>query len=246
MSLSRSTRQYLGVRAILPPDLQTAARDPTSSDKSYVPGTLWLNKTSQSAFMWPGSGNWIPLGGSSFGVSSITATGPLTANGVSGSSQTGAVTLALTTPVTGTYGGTGVNNGTRTITLTGGSNGYVLTSDSSGNATWVTPPNGTVPYSDRSTSFSAAAGNGYFCTAALTATLPLSATDGQSITIACDTSGTVVIQASGSQIIRLGSTASSAGGTATSTAIGSSMELVYRAASSTWFSISTEGSFALA
>lgn len=74
MSLSRSSRQYLGVRAILPPDLQTATRDPTTADKSYVKGTLWLNTTDATAFMWPGTGSWIALGsGAVGGVVTLTA-----------------------------------------------------------------------------------------------------------------------------------------------------------------------------
>ncbi len=74
MSLSRSTRQYMGVRAILPPDLQTATRAPTSSDKAYVKGTLWLDTAGDSAYMWPGSGNWISLGSGTTGAI-VTLTG---------------------------------------------------------------------------------------------------------------------------------------------------------------------------
>lgn len=46
---------------------------------------------------------------SSIAVSSITATAPLTANGASGSAQTGAVTVALTTPLALNFGGTNAN-----------------------------------------------------------------------------------------------------------------------------------------
>jgi hypothetical protein len=46
---------------------------------------------------------------SSLGVTSISATAPLTANSVSGSAQTGAVTIALTTPVSLDFGGTNAN-----------------------------------------------------------------------------------------------------------------------------------------
>lgn len=74
MSLARSTRQYMGVRAILPPDLQTATRAPTSSDKAYVKGTLWLDTNSSTAYMWPGSGNWISLGSGTTGAI-VTITG---------------------------------------------------------------------------------------------------------------------------------------------------------------------------
>lgn len=74
MSLARSSKQYLGVRAILPPDLQTATRAPTSSDKAYVKGTLWLDTDASTAYMWPGSGNWISLGSGTTGAI-VTLTG---------------------------------------------------------------------------------------------------------------------------------------------------------------------------
>jgi hypothetical protein len=47
--------------------------------------------------------------------------------------------LILTNPLLGTSGGTGINNGTKTITLTFVATGDVLTSDASGNATWQAP-----------------------------------------------------------------------------------------------------------
>lgn len=74
MSLARSSKQYLGVRAILPPDLQLATRPPTSADKAYVKGTLWLDTSASTAWMWPGSGNWIALGSGTAGaVVTLTA-----------------------------------------------------------------------------------------------------------------------------------------------------------------------------
>jgi len=74
MSLARGSRQYMGVRAILPPDLQTATRAPTSSDKSYVKGTLWLDTDADAAYMWPGTGDWISLGSGTTGAI-VTLTG---------------------------------------------------------------------------------------------------------------------------------------------------------------------------
>lgn len=73
MALSRSSRQYMGVRAILPPDLQYATRNPLSTDTAYVKGTLWLNTASPAAFMYSGSsGVWIPLGSTTEGGYPIT------------------------------------------------------------------------------------------------------------------------------------------------------------------------------
>ncbi len=74
MALSRSARQYMGVRAILPPDLQFAERNPSSSDRAYVKGTLWLNTADATAWMWPGSGDWIALGSGTTGAL-VTLTG---------------------------------------------------------------------------------------------------------------------------------------------------------------------------
>lgn len=111
MALSRASRQYLGVRAVLPPDLQTATRAPTSSDRAYVKGTLWLDTDAGSAYMWPGSGDWIALGSGTVGA-------VVTLTGDSG----GAIS-----PVGGNIdivGGSGVSvvgtAGTLTISLTGG------------------------------------------------------------------------------------------------------------------------------
>jgi hypothetical protein len=104
----------------------------------------------------------------------------------------------------------------------------------------------TTPWTDEAVSFTASSKNGYFVSAAATATLPTSPSQGDSVTIAVDTSGTVVIQASAGQKIRLASGTSSTAGTATSTTIGSSLELIYRTATTEWFSISTEGAWILA
>lgn len=74
MSLAKSPKRYLGVRAVAPPDLQLATRNPTSSDTAYVKGQLWLNTSASTAFMWPGSGNWISLGSGTAGAI-VTLTG---------------------------------------------------------------------------------------------------------------------------------------------------------------------------
>src|SRR3954470_17122301 len=109
MSLSRASRQYLGVRALLPPDLQTATRSPTSSDKAYVKGTLWLDTAASTAFMWPGSGDWISLGSGTTGAI-VTLTGdsggaisPIAGNidilggsGVTVTGTAGTLTISLT------------------------------------------------------------------------------------------------------------------------------------------------------
>lgn len=66
-----------------------------------------LNVVGAGGATTSGSGNTITIDATgAIGVSQLTATAPLTANGLSGVPQLGAVTVALTTPLTEIYGGT--------------------------------------------------------------------------------------------------------------------------------------------
>jgi hypothetical protein len=85
--------------------------------------------------------------------------------------------------------------------------------------------------------------NGYFANAAGTYTLPATPNQGELIIIACDTAGAVVVDAPGTQLIRIGASQTSAGGTATSTSIGDSLTLRYRASNTTWFAVSSMGTW---
>lgn len=72
MSKDRSPKEYLGVRAKRPPDLQPALRAPLSTDTAYVKGTLWLDTLGLAAYQWSGT-TWITLGsGTTGGIASIT------------------------------------------------------------------------------------------------------------------------------------------------------------------------------
>lgn len=102
-------------------------------------------------------------------------------------------------------------------------------------------------WSEQAVSFAAQIQNGYFCTAALTASLPTSIglTIGNSIIIYVDTTSPVVIQANTGEFIQVGFNISDAGGTATSNTRGSILELVYRPSDLTWHGISSFGSWSL-
>jgi hypothetical protein len=157
MALSRAARQYLGVRAILPPDLVYAQRNPTSTDVAYVKGTLWLNLASPAAFMYSGtSGVWIALGSSSSGgVVTINSNAAVagnyvlagTANQIAVAQTAGTTTftipaafiapgsIAATTTVTATLGAITATNGNvvlgtagNKIVIATGSNASVGTS----------------------------------------------------------------------------------------------------------------------
>lgn len=93
----------MGVRAILPPDLQTANRNPTVSDNKYVVGTLWLNKSASSTWMFTGTGGWIELGSAAAEpLNSLTGSsgGPITP-------ASGNITLAAGTGMLSTVGTAG-------------------------------------------------------------------------------------------------------------------------------------------
>ena len=84
---------------------------------------------------------------------------------------------------------------------------------------------------------------GYFATAAGTYVLPAAPTQGEVVIIVCDTAGAVVVDAPSTHLIRIGSAITSAGGTATSTLIGDSLTLRYRASTTTWFAVSVVGNW---
>lgn len=92
-----------------------------------------------------------------------------------------------------------------------------------------------IPWTDEGGNFNAASNNGYFCTALLTATLPATPAQGDIIKFVMDTASVVTVTANAGQKIRMGNTISALAGTCASTRQGDSMELVYRAASATWY-----------
>lgn len=85
--------------------------------------------------------------------------------------------------------------------------------------------------------------NGYFATAAGTYVLPASPAQGEEIIIVADTAGAIVVDAPSTHLIRIGAQVTSAGGTVTSTAIGDSLTLRYRSSSTTWFAVSSTGTW---
>lgn len=78
MTLARSPTQYQGVQAIDPPSVIKADRVPTTSDKSYPIGTLWIDSSGPSAWelgsVVANSANWIALGSGTVGAI-VTLTG---------------------------------------------------------------------------------------------------------------------------------------------------------------------------
>lgn len=92
-------------------------------------------------------------------------------------------------------------------------------------------------WTDISGAFLAVVDNGYFLTGASTPLLPAAPAQGDHVDFVCDTGALVTVTANAGQQIRIGSALSAVAGTAASNTIGNSIQLVFRAATSTWFSI---------
>jgi len=88
--------------------------------------------------------------------------------------------------------------------------------------------------------------NGYFATGAGNYPLPATAVQGEILIVVCDTAGAVVLDAPAANFIRVGSSITSSGGTATSNAIGDSLTLRYRLSSLTWEATSVVGTWTIA
>lgn len=126
------------------------------------------------------------------------------------------------------------------LNVLGGSN---VATSGSGNTITVTVVNDGFIWSEKNADFSVAVQNGYFCNAALIATLPASAglVLGNTVIIYVDTASTVTIQAGVGEFIQVSSNISVAGGTASSNTRGSILELVFKSSDLTWHTISSLG-----
>jgi len=198
-------------------------RNPSSSDVLYNIGKNWVNETgntvyvltSLSAFNGTVTATWTQISGAS-GLTSLTGN----TGGAVSPDTNGNMSL--------------VGSGGITVTGTPGTNTLTITGSSS-----------SISWSDIAAPFTAAAGNGYFVTASVTGTLPASPTQGDVVIISAQTASVVIVQAAAGQTIRLANSTSAVAGRAESTAIGCTLQLVYRSANTQWVTIGSEGSWTL-
>lgn len=108
---------------------------------------------------------------------------------------------------------------------------------------FVTAIHGAFKWSDQAVNFNAVAENGYFIIGNLTATLPASPSNGDTIQFFIDGGVTLTIQANTGQTIKVASNVSSSAGTQSSTRDGDSMQLVYRSTNTQWQGISFVGTW---
>jgi len=109
---------------------------------------------------------------------------------------------------------------------------HFTVSATNGEVSLISPP--LFPWTDIAASGPVVENNGYFVTASITLTLPVAPVQGDSIKFKVDGAFVLVIQASGTQLLKFSNQTSIAGGTATSSQDGDAVEITYRAASDTW------------
>lgn len=193
-----------------------AAADPVFSTATY-PSTTTISQIlySSSANVVSGlaTANSATLVTTSAGVPVMSGT---MTNGQMIIGSTGATPVAGT--ITSTGGTIAVTVGAGTLNLEVATGGFI--------------------WNDVSGAFSPLKQNGYFITGTATGTLPASPAQGDTIKFFVDHASQVLtIDAPGTQIIRMGTLVTSAGGTFTSTQQGDSCELVYRASDTCWCAI---------
>ena len=195
-------------------------------------GSITFNADSGSAT--PSAGAISIVGTSAQGISSSATASTLTLTAANATSSQKGVASFNSTNFTVTSGAVTSN----AATLTAGT-GITLstTSLNLGGTLTISVTSPTLTWSDKSTNFNAASGNGYYTTGTATATLPASPTSGDQIAFIVDATNILTIQANTGQFIRIGSTVSASAGTCASINRGDSIVLQYRSGSTSWIAL---------
>jgi hypothetical protein len=208
---------------------------------------------------------WVEFATSGGDVTSITATSPLTANGVSGSAQGGAVTLAIPNPLPVANGGTGDSSfiaytllaaGTTTTgalqnLASVGTTGQYLTSNGPGELPTfqtATPQLTVTPVAGASQAMTS--NHMYIAndSAQTTFTLPAASSVGDIIQIlgsALNTGGWIVSAVSPGKVIWGPAGSSSATGATSASAAAQAMNIVCVVANTTWVIVNNSGTITL-
>lgn len=175
--------------------------------------------------------------------------------------QATSITAGWTGTLSGTRGGTGVNNGASTITIGGNvtySGAFTFTGTLTNTTAVTFPTSGTlattsqfnfITWNDVSgTSQAAVANNGYIISNAAQTTVTLPATAAEGIVFAVQGKGAAgfILQANTGQIIHLGSSATSSAGSLTSTNLWDSVSIVCVTANTTFAVTSVIGNLTVA
>lgn len=124
-----------------------------------------------------------------------------------------------------------------------GSGGVAVTGNPGTSTLTISIPSSAMTWTDEAISFAAAAMNGYFVTAAATATLPASPAQGSTIIFVATSTSACTITANTGQFIEIGTATSASAGTAASTKKGDSITLTYQTATTTWWGYADQGNW---
>ena len=207
-------------------------RNPTANDVFYRIGTFWINQLGVSLWYLNNQSNAITLANPTGALQSTWELVSLSTVLASLSDNSGTVVFPSSSSATPPDNIQFLSGGGLTIVANPANNTITFTA-ATGGFTW----------SDQAASFAAVAENGYFITAAATATLPASPVEGATISFIVDTTSNLTIQANTGQHIRIATKLSASGGTAVNTQQGDSVTLVYRLADTTWISLNGNGGF---
>lgn len=149
--------------------------------------------------------------------------------------------------LTGNTGGAVPPDGSDNINVVGDGTTCTVAGNAGTNTLTISVISQGLTWSDQAVSFNAASNNGYFCTAALTATFPtnVSLVNGSTINIYADTASTVTIQAAPGEFIEVAQKTSVSGGTAVSNVQGNNLALVFRISDNTWHAIGPVGTWSI-
>lgn len=165
------------------------------------------------------------VAGGGTGSTSFNTTGVI----ISGATSTTALTAITLTDGQLPIGSSAGNPAAATLTA---GTGIAITNGH--NSITIASTGSSMAWTDESTSFNAASGNGYFVTGTATATMPASPSQGNVISFIVDTTSTLTITANTGQVIRIGSAVSASAGTAANNARGDSLTLIYRSSDTAW------------
>lgn len=199
----------------------------TNTLTASLVGSAGATNLTVDAFTGPGT-NPVPPNGSG----NITLTGAQVANGVVGTNVIRTNSLAANSATIQIQRSTAVAGTDVTKNGVSHFNSSQFSVDANG---FVSSTISGFTWNNKNGNFNVATANGYFVTGIVTATLP-AAILGDKFSIICTSASVVTLQAGAGDRIRIGSATSSVAGTATSNALGDSVDLVYDPNTTSWWS----------
>ncbi len=132
-------------------------------------------------------------------------------------------------------------NGSGNVNLVG--SGSIVVTNTGPNTETISQVGGGIVWLDKATDFAVDSNTGYFVSATspatITATLPASPSQSDTVEFITTDTGLLTIKANTGQMIRIGVNITGGAGSVANTMKGDGIELVYRAADTTWYSFAS-------